>query len=115
MVDYAPDLASGLNAVLPTYAEPVASSGTPIPCITWSETDRRDTAAVNGLQYSAIQIRVRVWTAGREKLAEYADRTETALRSMGWRMIGGGELAANGRYCKILTCEATGRDNKTWT
>lgn len=114
MVDYAPGLVSGLKAILPTYAEPVEASGTPIPCITWLETDRRDMAAVNRLQYSAIQIRIRVWASSRQELAEYADRTETILRSMGWRMTGGGELSANGRYCKILTCEATGRDNKTW-
>lgn len=115
MVDYVSDLLDRLSAVLPAYADPVAASGTTIPCITWSETDRRDTAAVNGMQYSTIQIRVRVWTGSRKDLAEYADRTETALRCMGWRMTGGGELSANGRYCKILTCEATGQDNKTWT
>ena len=114
MVDYAPGLLSGLKTVLPTYAEPVESSKTKLPCITYAETNRRDTQAVNGLQYSTIQIRVRVWTTSRKDLATYADQAEAKLRAMGWRMIGGGELAANGRYCKIMTCEATGYDEKSW-
>ena len=114
MVDYAPGLVSGLSAVLPTFAEPVEASGTPVPCITYAETNRRDTAAVNGRQYSEIQVRVRVWTTGRKDLADYASQAEAALRRMGWTLIGGGELAANGRFCRILTCQATGWDTQTW-
>lgn len=114
MVDYAPGLVSGLSAVLPTFAEPVEASGTPIPCITYLETNRRDTAAINGLQYSEIQVRVRVWTADRKDLADYTGRAEAALRRMGWQITGGGELSANGRFCRIMTCQATGWDTQTW-
>lgn len=114
MVDYAPELVSGLTAVLPTFAEPVEASGTAVPCITYSETNRRDLQTVNGLQYSEIQVRIRVWTTSRKEMQQYADSAETVLRRMGWSIIGGGELAANGRFCKVLTCEATGRDEKSW-
>ena len=114
MVDYATELEKGLATVLPTYAEPVEASGTPVPCITYAETNRRDLQAVNGLQYSEIQVRVRVWTTGRKEMQRYADSAETVLRRMGWAIIGSGELAANGRFCKVLTCEATGRENKKW-
>lgn len=114
MVDYAPELVSGLKSILPTFAEPVEASGTPVPCITYLETNRRDLQAVNGLQYSEIQVRVRVWADGRRDMQQYADSAETVLRSMGWTIIGGGELSANGRFCKVLTCSATGWDRKTW-
>lgn len=113
MIDYAPDLVKELKTVLPTYAEP-AEISTPVPCITYAETDRRDLHAVNGLQYSDIQVRVRVWTTSRADMSRYADETETVLRRMGWSVIGGGELAANGRFCRIITCEATGQEHKTW-
>lgn len=114
MVDYAPELVSGLSAVLPTFAEPAEAGGTPLPCITYTETNRRDTAAVNGRQVSEIQIRVRVWAASRKDLAGYASGAEAALRRMGWGLIGGGELAANGRFCRVMTCQATGWDTQTW-
>jgi len=114
MIDYAPDLVKELKTVLPTYAEPVEASGTPVPCITYAETNRRDLHAVNGMQYTEIQVRVRVWTTSRKGLNQYADEAETVLRRMGWSVIGGGELAANGRFCRIITCEATGQEHKTW-
>ena len=113
MIDYAPGLTAGLAAVLPTWAEPVDKK-TPVPCITWMETDRRDLHAVNGLQVSTLSIRVRVWADSRGDLADYASRAEAALRGMGWRVAGGGELAANGRFCHILACEATGWDKQSW-
>ena len=114
MVDYATELKKGLATVLPTYDEPVEASGTPVPCITYAETNRRDLQAVNGLQYMEIQVRVRVWTTGRKDMQQYTDSAETVLRRMGWSIIGSGELAANGRFCKIMTCSATGWDRKTW-
>ena len=114
MIDYAPELVKGLKTVLPAYAEPVEASGTPIPCITYAETTRRDIHAVNGMQYTGIQIRLRVWTANRKELNRYADGAETVLRRMGWTVIGCGELAANGRFCKVITCEATGQEHKSW-
>lgn len=114
MIDYAPELVNGLKTVLPTYAEPVEASGTPIPCITYAETNRRDIHAVNGMQYTGIQVRIRVWTANRRDLVQYSDRAETVLRQMGWSITGGGELAANGRFCKVITCEATGQEHKSW-
>ena len=114
MIDYAPELVKELKTVLPTYAEPVEASGTPVPCITYVETDRRDLHAVNGLQYSDIQVRVRVWTTTRADMSRYADEAETVLRRMGWSVIGGGELATNGRFCRIITCTATGKEHKTW-
>ena len=110
MVDYAPELVAGLKKVLPTYAEP-AESTAKVPCITYLETNRADAQAVNGLQYSTIQVRVRVWTDSRKAMQQYAD---AELRRMGWRMIGGGGLSANGRFCKILTCESTGQERKSW-
>ena len=113
MVDYAPELVAGLKKVLPTYAEP-AESTAKVPCITYLETNRADAQAVNGLQYSTIQVRVRVWTDSRKAMQQYADAAETELRRMGWRMIGGGELSAHGRFCKILTCESTGQERKSW-
>lgn len=114
MIDYAPDLVKGLKTVLPTYAEPVEAGGTPVPCITYAETDRRDLHAVNGMQYTDIQVRVRVWTTTRADMSRYADEAETVLRRMGWSVIGGGELAANGRFCRIIICESTGLEHKTW-
>lgn len=113
MVDYAPELVSGLKTVLPTWADPV-DKRTELPCITWMETDRRDLHAVNGMQYSTIAIRVRVWTESRRTMQDYADKAETALRKMGWSVTGCGELTANGRYCKILSCQAIGQDFKSW-
>lgn len=114
MIDYAPELVKGLKTVLPTYAEPVEVSKTPVPCITYAETDRRDLHAVNGMQVTGIQVRIRVWTNSIKDLCRYADGTETVLRRMGWSITGGGDLAANGRFCRVITCEATGRDNKSW-
>lgn len=114
MIDYAPELVKGLKTVLPTYAEPVEASGTPVPCITYAETGRRDLHAVNGMQYTEIQVRVRIWTTSRKDLSRYTDGAETVLRRMGWSLTGGGELSANGRFCRVITCEATGQEHKSW-
>lgn len=113
MVDYAPELVSGLSAVLPTFSEPVDKK-TVVPCITYTETGRRDLYAVNGMQYSVVTVRVRVWADDRAELQVCADEAEAALRRMGWRITGGSLLSANGRHCQILTCEATGRDTTSW-
>lgn len=113
MLDVAPELVKELKAVLPTYAEPVDKK-TPIPCITYQETNRRDLHALNGMQYTVITMRVRVWTTSRRDMASYADQAETVLRGMGWSVAGVGEQAANDRYCKILSCNATGQETKTW-
>lgn len=113
MIDYAPELVQGLKTVLPTYVEPVEST-TKVPCITYTETNRKDIHAVNGAQYQEIQVRIRVWAADRSSLDRYADRVEAVMRRLGWTISGGGDLAANGRCCRVMVCTAIGYDQKSW-
>lgn len=107
MVDYIPELVAALEPILPTHAEPNVSSGTRVPCITYRETNYTDLAVGDTLGYCNVTVTIKVWADRRAELQGYAGRVAVAMRKLGYKRTGGGDLSAAGRHCEVMIYTAT--------
>lgn len=107
MVDYIPELVAALDTILPTHPEPGISSGTKVPCITYRETNYTDTAVGDTLGYIEVTVTLKVWANRRETAQKYAGKVSEAMRRLGYKRTGGGELSAAGRHCTVMIYTAT--------
>lgn len=108
MIDYAREIVSALNAILPTIHELALTNDTKTPCISWQERNNAIFSLGNTREYSTISFTVKVWGNDLEEINNYAIQIDSALRSLGYKRISSGELYdVNSTIIqKILTYEA---------
>lgn len=108
MIDYATNLVSALNTVLPAYYEMALTSKITLPCISWQERNNYDDATGDTIGYSRLSYTVKVWAHDIKTAQKYALLVDKALRPLGFKRVASGELydAQSTRLQKILTYEA---------
>lgn len=108
MIDYAAELVSALNTILPTIHELALTSQTKAPCISWQERNNASYALGNTREYSNLSYTVKVWGTDLEEIQNYAMQIDSALRTLGFKRVSSGELYDTNSTMiqKILTYEA---------
>lgn len=108
MIDYAKELVSALETILPTYHELALTSGTKTPCISWQERNNAVSVYGNTRGYSIISFTVKVWGNDIEEITKYALEIDDKLRPMGFKRTSAQELydINSTMIQKILTFEA---------
>ena len=92
MIDYAKELVSVLNNILPTHYELTLTSKTKTPCISWQEVSNSSVGTGNTREYSRIGFRIKVWGNDLKELQHYANEIDKALRPLGFTRGSTGEL-----------------------
>lgn len=110
MLNIKPEAVSALKLILPTYYEYICNSQTPKPCITYAESNSRDTIISREMGYSRIQLTVKVWIDNGDigALEDYAEQVDSTMRKLGYSRVTANELVVGNQICKILLYEATG-------
>ena len=113
MIDYHTIIVSSLSDILPTYYEMHLHSGLATPCISYMELSNVDASTGDTLGYSRLQYQVKVWGNDIAILQQYALQIDQAMRNLGFKRVGGGELYDNQSTMiqKILTYEALALEN----
>lgn len=108
MNDYARELVSALNAVLPTIHELALTSNTTTPCISWQERNNAINSLGTTREYANISFTVKVWGNDLEEINNYAMQVDGVMRSLGYKRVSSGELYDTNSTMiqKILTYEA---------
>lgn len=113
MIDFHTNIVSSLSAILPTHYEMVLHSGLATPCISYMELSNVDTDNGDTLGYSRLQYQIKVWGHDIAQLQQYALKIDKAMRALGFKRVGGGELhdTHSTMIQKILTYEALALEN----
>ena len=113
MNDYAKELVSALNSILPTIHELALTSDTKTPCISWQERNNAISSLGTTREYSTISYTVKVWGTDLEMIQGYALEIDKTLRALGFKRISSGELydVNSTMIQKILTYEALALEN----
>lgn len=108
MINYHTNLVSALNNILPTHYEMALTSKTKTPCISYMENNNYVAEYGSNLTYSRITYQIKVWGNDIAQIQDYALQIDEALRPLGFKRIGSGELYDNQSTMmqKILTYEA---------
>lgn len=108
MIDFATNIVSALETVLPTYYELALTSGTKTPCISYQERNNYVSATGNTRGYSYISYTVKVWGNDIAEINKYAMEIDSVLRPLGFKRTSSGELFDNHSTMiqKIMTFEA---------
>jgi hypothetical protein len=92
MINYHDELVEALNTVLPTRYEMILTSKTPIPCISYMETNNYVSTNGDTLGYSVIVYQVKVWGHSIKELNKYAMEIDEVLRPIGFTRTSTNEL-----------------------
>lgn len=113
MIDYHTNILASLNKILPTTYELFLHSGLSTPRISYMELSNVDADTGDTLGYSRIQYQIKVWGHEIDELQKYALQIDKAMRALGFKRIGGGELSDNNSTMiqKILSYEALASEN----
>lgn len=108
MIDYATQLVSALETILPTNHELALTSKTKTPCISWQERNNYVSLSGDTLGYSVLSFTVKVWGHDLTELSRYMLEIDAKLRPMGFKRTSASELYDNQSTMiqKILTYEA---------
>ena len=108
MIDYSTELRSALQTILPTHYEMALKSKTPVPCISYMETNNAVSASGDTLGYSRIAYQIKVWGHQIADLNKYALEIDRVLRPLGFTRMTSRELYDNQSTMiqKIMTYEA---------
>lgn len=110
MINYHAELVSTLESILPTHYELVLHRGLATPCISYMELTNVADEEGDTLGYSSIDYQIKIWGHEIDKLQEYALQIDKALRPLGFKRSGSGELydRESTMIQKILTYRAKG-------
>ena len=107
MIDYKPILVTQLKTIaLPVYYEMFVDSSTPIPCITYIETQNDSLIEGDKLGYSTLSYQIKVWGNSVATLEEYAAVIDSKMRELGFIRSNANELWIDGLGQKILKYSA---------
>jgi hypothetical protein len=108
MIDYAKELVSALETILPTQHELALTSQTETPCISWQERNNYVSLSGSTRGYSVLSFTVKVWGHDLEELSQYMLEIDAKLRPMGFKRTSAQELydINSTMIQKILTFEA---------
>ena len=108
MIDYAKEIVSALETVLPVHYELALTSRTATPCISWQERNNYVSANGDTKGYSVISYTIKVWGNSIAELNKFAIDVDEVMRGLGFKRTSCGELFDNNSTMiqKILTFEA---------
>lgn len=107
MIDYAKELISALETVLPTHYElALTSKNKVIPCISWQERNNYVVANGDTLGYSKIVFTVKIWAYNLADIMKYCVEIDNVLRPIGFTRTSSNELSNSTMIQRILTYEA---------
>lgn len=112
MINYHKELVSALSAILPTHYEMTLTSKTTTPCISYMELSNIDADTGSTIGYSYITYQVKVWGTDIGELQTYALAIDKALRPLGFKRVGSGELydKNSAMIQKIMDYEALAKE-----
>lgn len=79
---------------------------TPIPCITYLETNNFTDVSGDTMEYSSIRYNVKIWAETASSIEDYSQQVDSIMRGLGFRRIALNELSANGVICRVMTYQA---------
>lgn len=110
MQDNKKSLVAKLSTILPTYYEYFCDTTTPMPCITYAETNNLDDVKAMDAGYYRLQMTVKIWCNALSvgTMESYAQQVDNAMRELGYSRINSNELVVGDQIEKILLYEALG-------
>lgn len=104
MISFKTDVVSELNKILPTHYELLISSPA-IPCITYMESENKDTQVGDSIGYSRVIYTIKLWGSDLKQLEPYKLEIGNCMRKLGYTRISYNELWYDDKISMIMRFE----------
>ena len=101
MIDYNPILKEKLELILPTYYELFLDDQAQAPCISYCRVNDIGNSEGDTIRYSNPIYQIKVWSYSLEEIADYCQRVDELLFSLGFRRKNYNELTFKGLICSV--------------
>ena len=111
MIDYNPILKEKLELILPTYYELFLDDQAQAPCISYCRVNDIGNSEGDTIRYSNPIYQIKVWSYSLEEIADYCQRVDELLFSLGFRRKNYNELTYKGLICSVIQYQCLAVEN----